>query len=123
MHLPFRGCPPKRCPFSGTDRPSTTRPVPTGPFDPVTEADRRAKRAARAIEEAFPEDGIIGEEFGAVRADADYLDHRSHRWHPGFCRRRSAVGDARWSVVHGASRSRAWVYQPFIDEAFIASGA
>lgn len=36
-------------------------------FDPVTEADRAAERAIRAlIGEVFPEDGILGEEFGAV---------------------------------------------------------
>ncbi len=40
-------------------------------FDPVTEADRAAERAIRALVEArFPEDGIVGEELGAVRADA-----------------------------------------------------
>ncbi len=38
---------------------------------PVTEADRAAERAARAwIEQRFPDDGIHGEEFGAVRAEA-----------------------------------------------------
>ncbi|MBV7255716.1 inositol monophosphatase family protein [Pacificimonas sp. WHA3] len=39
---------------------------------PVTQADREAEAAMRArIEAAFPEDGIIGEEYGTVRADAD----------------------------------------------------
>lgn len=38
---------------------------------PVTEADRAAERAIRDIlEKERPEDGIIGEEFGAVREDA-----------------------------------------------------
>ncbi len=38
---------------------------------PVTVADRAAEDAARAfLEEHFPEDGILGEEGGAVRADA-----------------------------------------------------
>ncbi len=42
-----------------------------GGFDPVTEADRSAERALReAIEAAFPEHGISGEEYGAVRAEA-----------------------------------------------------
>lgn len=36
-----------------------------GGFDPVTEADRMAERAIRAlIEEQFPQDAILGEEFG-----------------------------------------------------------
>ena len=40
-------------------------------FDPVTEADRAAERALRkAIEAAFPEHGICGEEYGAIRPDA-----------------------------------------------------
>jgi histidinol phosphatase-like enzyme (inositol monophosphatase family) len=39
---------------------------------PVTIADREAERAAREwIERRFAGDGILGEEFGAVRADAD----------------------------------------------------
>ena len=38
---------------------------------PVTAADRGAERAAREwIERRFPADGILGEEFGAVRPDA-----------------------------------------------------
>ena len=38
-------------------------------FDPVTEADRAAERALRAaIEAAFPDHGIWGEEYGATRA-------------------------------------------------------
>lgn len=43
---------------------------------PVTVADREAEQAMRAlIEEAYPEHGIEGEEFGAVRLDADYVWH------------------------------------------------
>ena len=39
-----------------------------GSFDPVTEIDRAAERALRAaIEAAFPDDGIEGEEYGIVR--------------------------------------------------------
>lgn len=38
---------------------------------PVTRADRDAERVARQwIEQRFPEDGIVGEEFGEVRANA-----------------------------------------------------
>lgn len=43
---------------------------------PVTIADREAEQAMRAlIEQTFPEHGIEGEEFGAVRLDADYVWH------------------------------------------------
>ncbi|MGI9421092.1 MAG: histidinol-phosphatase [Geminicoccaceae bacterium] len=43
---------------------------------PVTIADREAEQAMRAlIEAAFPDHGIEGEEFGAVRLDADYVWH------------------------------------------------
>ncbi len=38
---------------------------------PVTRSDREAERALRqAIVEAFPDDGIVGEEFGSERLDA-----------------------------------------------------
>lgn len=38
---------------------------------PVTVADREAERAAREwIERRFPDDGLLGEEFGAARLDA-----------------------------------------------------
>jgi inositol-phosphate phosphatase/L-galactose 1-phosphate phosphatase/histidinol-phosphatase len=41
---------------------------------PVTIADRDAEAAMRAlIEERFPDHGIVGEEFGNLRADADYV--------------------------------------------------
>ncbi len=43
-------------------------------FDPVTEADRRAEQAIRAvISEAFPNHGILGEEYGAERTDSRHL--------------------------------------------------
>ena len=43
-------------------------------FDPVTAADRAAETAMRAlIQQTFPDHGIIGEEFGAERADAEYV--------------------------------------------------
>ena len=45
-----------------------------GGFDPVTAADRAAEAAMRAlIKQTFPEHGIIGEEFGAERAEAEYV--------------------------------------------------
>lgn len=41
---------------------------------PVTAADRAAEQAMRSlIERCFPEHGIIGEEFGRVREDAEFV--------------------------------------------------
>ena len=43
-------------------------------FDPVTEADRAAEAAMRKlISTNFPQHGIVGEEFGNERADAEYV--------------------------------------------------
>jgi myo-inositol-1(or 4)-monophosphatase len=45
-----------------------------GPFDPVTEGDRAAERAMRALIEArYPDHGIAGEEYGVVRGDARFV--------------------------------------------------
>ena len=46
----------------------------SGGFDPVTAADRAAEAAMRTlIRRTFPEHGIIGEELGADRPDAEYV--------------------------------------------------
>ena len=45
-----------------------------GGFDPVTAADRAAEDALRTlIRNHFPEHGILGEEYGSERADAEYV--------------------------------------------------
>lgn len=45
-----------------------------GLFDPVTAADKGAEAAIRKlIAERFPEHGVIGEEYGADRPDADFV--------------------------------------------------
>src|ERR1700722_2931711 len=45
-----------------------------GDFDPVTEADRAAEVVMRhLIREIFPDHGIIGEEYGAERSEADHV--------------------------------------------------
>jgi len=45
-----------------------------GSFDPVTAADRAAETAMRAlIRRTFPDHGMIGEEYGAEHADAEYV--------------------------------------------------
>jgi histidinol phosphatase-like enzyme (inositol monophosphatase family) len=43
-------------------------------FDPVTEADKGAERAIRAlISERYPHHGVIGEEYGEDRPDAEWV--------------------------------------------------
>jgi len=43
-------------------------------LDPVTEADRAAEAVMRRmIKDSFPLHGIVGEEFGSERADAEYV--------------------------------------------------
>lgn len=43
-------------------------------FDPVTEADRGAERAIRAaIAHRYPDHGVIGEEYGEDRPDAEFV--------------------------------------------------
>ncbi len=45
-----------------------------GGFDPVTAADRAAEGAMRAlIRRTFPDHGIVGEEYGTERGDAEYV--------------------------------------------------
>ena len=45
-----------------------------GAFDPVTEADKGAERAIRRlIETRFPGHGVIGEEYGEDRPDAEFV--------------------------------------------------
>ena len=45
-----------------------------GRFDPVTIADRAAEAAMRRlIGETYPEHGIVGEEYGPERADAEFV--------------------------------------------------
>jgi len=46
----------------------------TSDFDPVTEADRAAEAVMRRLIKAnFPQHGIVGEEFGNEREDAEYV--------------------------------------------------
>ena len=67
----------------------------TKPDDsPVTSADRANERLiTKLLEEAFPDDGLLGEE-GATREAAQRppLDHRPHRWHAQLYARHSHLG-------------------------------
>ena len=45
-----------------------------GGFDPVTEADREAEKAIRALIRAeYPGHGILGEEFGSENASSEHV--------------------------------------------------
>jgi myo-inositol-1(or 4)-monophosphatase len=53
---------------------TTKDKAPGRAFDPVTEADHAAENAMRRLIEAqFPAHGIVGEEFGALQEDAEYV--------------------------------------------------
>jgi len=90
-----------------------------GGFDPVTEADRAAERAMRAIlAERRPEDGIFGEEYGATAGTSgltwvlDPIDGTR-----GFM-----SGTPTWGVLIAACEGDRPVYglidQPFTGERF-----
>lgn len=96
-----------------------------GGFDPVTDADREAERVIRAmIADAYPAHGIIGEEFGAERADAEW------RWvlDPVDGTRGFICGVASWATLialeHRGQPVVSIIDQPFTDERWIgADGA
>ncbi|UDF05388.1 histidinol-phosphatase [Asticcacaulis sp. AND118] len=91
-------------------------------FDPVTEADKGAERAIRALIEAeYPAHGIIGEEYGTVRADAEYV------WvlDPVDGTRAFISGLPLWTTLIGLRhRGRpimGVIAQPFLKEIFLGS--
>ena len=60
-------------PFFRTSLSIDNKSVAQG-FDPVTEADRAAEAVMRRLIKAnFPQHGIVGEEFGNEREDAEYV--------------------------------------------------
>jgi myo-inositol-1(or 4)-monophosphatase len=90
-----------------------------GAFDPVTEADRAAEVAMRRLINAnFPSHGIVGEEFGAEKADAEYV------WvlDPIDGTRAFICGFPMWGTLIGLTRQGRPVYgmmnQPFSRERF-----
>lgn len=92
-------------------------------FDPVTDADREAERRIRAmIEETYPSHGIIGEEFGAAREEADW------RWvlDPVDGTRAFICGVASWATLialeHRGRPVVSIVDQPFTDERWVGAG-
>lgn len=91
-------------------------------FDPVTDADREAERAIRRmIAAVYPRHGVIGEEFGAERADAEW------RWviDPVDGTRAFVCGVASWATLIGLEhRGRPMlgvIDQPFTDERWVGT--
>lgn len=89
-------------------------------FDPVTEADRAAEAAIRAlIHEAFPDHGVLGEEHGEVSIDAEFV------WviDPIDGTRAFISGLPVWGTLIGLYRNDRAVLgmmdQPFIGERFV----
>ena len=92
-------------------------------FDPVTAADRGAETAMRnLIKRNFPEHGIIGEEYGVERADAEYV------WvlDPIDGTKSFIAGMPAWGSLIALTRNGSPVYgmmhQPFIGERFTGDG-
>ncbi|WP_029414885.1 histidinol-phosphatase [Brevundimonas bacteroides] len=97
-----------------------------GAFDPVTEADRGAEAAIRRlIETRYPEHGVIGEEYGEDRPDAD------HVWvlDPVDGTRAFIAGLPLWTTLialrHAGRPTVGLIAQPYLDEVFLGgpSGA
>jgi myo-inositol-1(or 4)-monophosphatase len=96
---------------------------PAGRFDPVTAADRAAEQAMRAlVRRTFPEHGVIGEEFGPERADAEYV------WvlDPIDGTKSFIAGMPVWGTLIGLTRLGEPIFglmhQPFTRELFSGDG-
>jgi histidinol phosphatase-like enzyme (inositol monophosphatase family) len=92
-------------------------------FDPVTEADRQAEQAIRALIRAeFPDHGIFGEEFGSENATSDHI------WviDPIDGTRSFISGIPLWGTLVGLTKKgdaiAGMMAQPFTGELFYATG-
>ncbi len=92
-------------------------------FDPVTAADRGAEAAMRRlIGRRFPDHGILGEEFGPERTDAEFV------WvlDPVDGTRAFISGLPLWGVLIGLKRegepALGMIAQPYIGERFWGDG-
>ena len=97
-----------------------------GGFDPVTVADRQAEAAIRRlIADRYPHHGVVGEEYGEDRPDAE------HVWvlDPIDGTRAFVAGLPLWTTLvalrHGGTPKIGVIAQPYLDEVFIGgpSGA
>src|SRR5215470_1729312 len=94
-----------------------------GVFDPVTEADRGAEAAMRRlIAQTFPAHGVIGEEYGRDRPEAEYV------WvlDPIDGTKSFVSGFPTWGTLIGLMHRGRPVYgmmaQPFTRERFYGDG-
>jgi len=94
-----------------------------GGFDPVTAADRAAEQAMRTlIRKQFPDHGIVGEEYGSERTDAEYV------WvlDPIDGTKSFIAGMPVWGTLIGLMRFGEPVFgmmnQPFTRERFSGDG-
>jgi myo-inositol-1(or 4)-monophosphatase len=92
-------------------------------FDPVTAADRAAETAMRTlIKRSFPEHGIVGEEYGNERSEAEYV------WvlDPIDGTKSFITGMPVWGSLIALTRNGIPVFglmhQPFIGERFAGDG-
>jgi len=93
-------------------------------FDPVTIADRRAEEALReAILARYPDDGVLGEEFGETVGSSEY------RWviDPIDGTRAFVCGAPTWGTLIALCEHDRPVLglmsQPFVGESFVGGGA
>lgn len=89
-------------------------------FDPVTEADKGAERAIRTlITQRFPDHGVIGEEYGEDRPDAEFV------WvlDPVDGTRAFIAGLPLWCTLialrHRGAPVLGGIGQPFLQELYI----
>ena len=94
-----------------------------GGFDPVTAADRAAEQTMRTlIRGAFPDHGVVGEEYGSERTDAEYV------WvlDPIDGTKSFITGMVAWGTLIGLMRFGEPVFgmmhQPFTRERFSGDG-
>jgi len=92
-------------------------------FDPVTEGDRAAEEAIRAlIESEFPDHGVLGEEHGSVGLDREYV------WviDPIDGTRAFISGVPVWGTLIGLQKNgratMGLIDQPFTGERYFADG-
>ena len=96
--------------------------VGSAQFDPVTNADRAAEQAIRShLESDYPELGFIGEEYGALRPEAEY------RWilDPIDGTRSFVSGLPTWTTLLALTRESFPIFglvdQPYIGERWFNS--
>ena len=102
---------------------STLDKAQGGVFDPVTEADKASEAVMRQlITRTFPEHGIIGEEYGSEREDAEFV------WvlDPIDGTRAFISGLPVWGTLIGLTRHGrpcyGMMHQPFTRERFFGDG-